>query len=74
MFKRSVVFGLASALSVVAAQSAEECYTSGNVVGAVLATIVVIAILLVIAYIIWKFYWRGRKGKSIYPTPVIQVH
>uniref|UniRef100_A0A1B6DBC9 PDZ domain-containing protein n=1 Tax=Clastoptera arizonana TaxID=38151 RepID=A0A1B6DBC9_9HEMI len=65
MFKKSVVFGLTSALSVVAAQSTQECYTSGNIVGAVLATIVIIVILLVIAYILWRFYWRGRKGKHL---------
>ncbi|XP_046676308.1 uncharacterized protein LOC124364686 [Homalodisca vitripennis] len=60
----SVLFGLASVVSVVAAQS-EECYSAGGVLGAILVTIVAIVALLVLAYFLWRFYWKGRRGKHL---------
>lgn len=64
MYLGSVVFGLASFVSVVSAQS-EECYSSGSIVGAVFGTAVVIAALLVVAYFLWRVYWKGRRGECL---------
>lgn len=51
-------------VSAAAAQStAEECYTAGSIVGAVLFTIIIVIALLVIAYILWRYYWRSRRGE-----------
>lgn len=51
-------------VSAVAAQSTtEECYTTGSIVGAVLFTIIVVIGLLVLAYILWRYYWRSRRGE-----------
>uniref|UniRef100_A0A1B6M3H7 PDZ domain-containing protein n=1 Tax=Graphocephala atropunctata TaxID=36148 RepID=A0A1B6M3H7_9HEMI len=60
----SVLFGLASVVSVVAAQS-EECYSAGGMLGAILVTIAAIVALLVLAYFLWRFYWKGRRGKHL---------
>lgn len=41
-----------------------ECYSGGNIVGAIFGTVVVIALLGVLAWWIYKkFYCKHRKGK-----------
>lgn len=41
-----------------------ECYSGGSIVGAIFGTLVVIALLGVLAYWIYKkFYCKHRKGE-----------
>ncbi|XP_054281877.1 uncharacterized protein LOC128999405 [Macrosteles quadrilineatus] len=43
----------------------EGCVSSGSLVGAVLGSVVATLVVLAIAYFLWKFYWRGRRGKHL---------
>lgn len=64
--QQSTLAAVGLVVSTVAAQStAEECYTAGSIVGAVLFTIIIVIGLLVLAYILWRYYWRSRRGKHL---------
>jgi hypothetical protein len=39
----------------------QECFTSGNIVGAVIGTIVILALLAAACYAFWKYYWTRRQ-------------
>lgn len=45
---------------------AEEatCYSAGSVAGAVVGTLLVTLTLVGLAYLLWRIYWRSRRGKS----------
>jgi hypothetical protein len=40
------------------------CYSADSVAGAVVGTLVVTVVLVGLAYLVWRVYWRGRRGKS----------
>jgi hypothetical protein len=40
------------------------CYSAGSVAGAVVGTLLVTLVLVGIAYLVWRMYWRIRRGKS----------
>lgn len=54
-----------SAVAVTAQSTADKCYTTDSIVGAVLFTIVVVIGLLGLAYILWRYYWKSRRGKHL---------
>lgn len=40
----------------------DDCYGAGSIVGAVFLTLIVTIGLLCVAFYLWKFYWKSRKG------------
>lgn len=72
MASSCVVVCLAWLVAGVAAQS-ETCYSGGNLAGAVLSTVAVVVALLLLAYLLWRVYWRGRRGEFIQYHNYIQV-
>lgn len=40
------------------------CYSAGSVAGAVVGTLLVTLTLVALAYLVWRIYWRSRRGKS----------
>jgi membrane-bound ClpP family serine protease len=40
------------------------CYSEGSVAGAVVGTLLVTLTLVGLAYLVWRIYWRSRRGKS----------
>ena len=38
------------------------CYTAGSIAGAVLGTLAVTLVLAAAAYLVWRVYWRSRRG------------
>lgn len=61
----AVVVVLACCVLAVGAQEAEspsECYSSASVVGAVIGSVVVLLGLQAGAYLLWRLYWRSRRG------------
>lgn len=45
-----------------------ECYTGGSVAGAVVGTFLATLALVTAAVLLYKFYWRGRRGKHLILT------
>lgn len=41
----------------------DECYSSASIVGAVLGTLIVVVALEAGAYLLWRLYWRSRRGE-----------
>jgi hypothetical protein len=39
------------------------CYSAGSVAGAVVGTLLVTLVLVALAYLIWRMYYRIRRGK-----------
>jgi hypothetical protein len=50
----------------------QECFTSGNIVGAVIGTIVILALLAAACYAFWKYYWTRRQDGE--PEALIDAH
>lgn len=48
-----------------AADDGEECFSSASIVGAVIGTTVVLLGLEVGAYVLWRLYWRSRRGQHL---------
>lgn len=48
-----------------ASQSTDECFSSASVVGAVLGTAIVLLGLEGGAYMLWRLYWRSRRGQHL---------
>lgn len=40
------------------------CYSVGSLAGAVVGTFVVTLALVGLAYLLWRVYWRNRRGKT----------
>lgn len=72
MASSCVLVCLAWLVAGVAAQS-ETCYSGGNLAGAVLSTVAVVVALLLLAYLLWRVYWRGRRGEFIQYRNYIQI-
>lgn len=72
MASSCVVVCLAWLVAGVAAQT-EACYSGGNLAGAVLSTVAVVVALLLLAYLLWRVYWRGRRGEFIQYRNYTQV-
>ncbi|XP_067008091.2 uncharacterized protein [Anabrus simplex] len=43
----------------------EGCFSAGSIAGAVLGTLFVTLALAGIAFLVWRFYWRSRRGKHL---------
>lgn len=40
------------------------CYSVGSVAGAVVGTLLATLALAGLAYLLWRVYWRSRRGKT----------
>jgi hypothetical protein len=40
------------------------CYSVGSVAGAVVGTLLVALALAGLGYVLWRMYWRSRRGKT----------
>jgi uncharacterized membrane protein len=56
-----VLLALTYVVQVARAQQ-DECYTSGSIVGAVIGTLIVLALFFAAGYLFWKYYWKRRQG------------
>jgi hypothetical protein len=67
-----MVFGrvgpVLAALVAVAAAQQEECFSTGDIVGAVIGTIVILALLVAACYGFWKYYWIRRQDGEPFAT------
>jgi hypothetical protein len=48
----------------VLAQEETACYSVGSVAGAVVGTLLVALALAGLAYLLWRIYWKSRRGKT----------
>ncbi|XP_075211972.1 uncharacterized protein LOC142319032 [Lycorma delicatula] len=69
MFTRKVVFTLISLRLFLPCSAQEQvedgCYSGASIFGAVTATLAVVLILLAVGYLLWRIYWRTRRGKHL---------
>lgn len=58
-----VGLGLVCAVAAQDAGAGDACYTAGSLVVAVFLTAVVLLGLAGLAYVLWRFYWKSRRGE-----------
>lgn len=58
-----VGFGLVCAVAAQDAGVGDACYTAGSLAVAVFITAVVLVALAVLAYVLYRFYWKSRRGE-----------
>lgn len=58
---------VANQLHHVSAQQVDQsnCYSGGNIAGAIFGTLIVLLLLQAGAYFLWKLYWNGKSGQHL---------
>lgn len=45
-----------------------DCYGPGSIAGAVIGTLVVVAIILGLVYLVYKHLWKPRRGEEYFTS------